>query len=95
MSPNFTSVLALLSLTVSQCRIVAGQHFEPKRIAQIKAHEQSAHKESARSSSNCFPAIGFSMPSSIPSSLTDWWCSTDTEYGFVGFSYEVTACKSS
>ncbi|KAJ6577558.1 glycoside hydrolase superfamily [Mycena capillaripes] len=34
------------------------------------------------------------MPSTTPSSLTNWWCDTSTEYGFVGFSYEVTACQS-
>ncbi|KAJ7173964.1 glycoside hydrolase superfamily [Mycena crocata] len=34
------------------------------------------------------------MPSTTPSSLTNWWCDTNTEYGFVGFSYEVTACQS-
>ncbi|KAG0704512.1 glycoside hydrolase superfamily [Suillus ampliporus] len=34
------------------------------------------------------------MPSSIPSSTDSWWCSADTEYAFLGFSYEVTACQS-
>ncbi|KAJ6468303.1 glycoside hydrolase superfamily [Mycena sanguinolenta] len=34
------------------------------------------------------------MPSSTPSSLTNWWCDPSTEYGFVGFSYEVTDCQS-
>ena len=52
-----------------------------------------ANVVSASSSSNCFPAVAFTMPSSVPSSLSNWWCNTDTEYGFVGFSYEVTACK--
>lgn len=44
-------------------------------------------------SPGCFPELGFEMPSSVPSSLEDWWCSTDSEYGFVGFSYEVTSCE--
>ncbi|THV05654.1 glycoside hydrolase [Dendrothele bispora CBS 962.96] len=35
------------------------------------------------------------MPSSVPASLNGWWCDTNTEYAFVGFSYEVTACQSS
>ncbi|KAH7924625.1 hypothetical protein BV22DRAFT_1105363 [Leucogyrophana mollusca] len=34
------------------------------------------------------------MPSSPPGSLDNWWCSADTEYAFLGFSYEVTACQS-
>ncbi|KAF5342415.1 hypothetical protein D9611_001374 [Ephemerocybe angulata] len=43
---------------------------------------------------NCFPALGFKMPSSIPSSLNNWWCDYSTEYAFVGVSYEITACQS-
>ncbi|TFK33457.1 glycoside hydrolase superfamily [Crucibulum laeve] len=34
------------------------------------------------------------MPSAVPTSLTNWWCDYSTEYAFVGFSYEVTACQS-
>jgi hypothetical protein len=46
---------------------------------------------------NCFPAIGFKMPASVDDIMTDranWWCDYNTEYAFLGFSYEVTACKS-
>ncbi|KAJ3978554.1 hypothetical protein F5890DRAFT_1395646, partial [Lentinula detonsa] len=43
---------------------------------------------------NCFPALGFTMPPTVPSSNSGWWCDMDTEYGFIGFSYEVTACQS-
>ncbi|KAF9020415.1 hypothetical protein BDZ89DRAFT_1072248 [Hymenopellis radicata] len=42
----------------------------------------------------CFPALGFQMPSAMPSSLDGWWCDMSDEYAFVGFSYEVTACQS-
>ena len=47
---------------------------------------------------NCFPAIGFKMPGSIEdieraSRNSNWWCDYNTEYAFMGFSYEVTACK--
>lgn len=44
----------------------------------------------------CFPALGFKMPHSTPSdsSLETWWCDPSTEYAFVGFSYEITACQS-
>jgi hypothetical protein len=41
---------------------------------------------------NCFPAIGFTMPDEVPSTLSNWWCDYSTEYAFMGFSYEVTAC---
>ncbi|KAJ6548740.1 glycoside hydrolase superfamily [Mycena capillaripes] len=34
------------------------------------------------------------MPSSTPSNLNNWWCNLGTEYGFLGFSYEVTPCQS-
>ncbi|KAH6909232.1 B-(1-6) glucan synthase [Coprinopsis sp. MPI-PUGE-AT-0042] len=43
---------------------------------------------------NCFPAVGFKMPSSVPSSLDNWWCDKNTEYAFVGVSYEITQCQS-
>lgn len=46
------------------------------------------------SPSSCFPSAGFKMPSSVPSSTDGWWCSPNTEYAFLGFSYEVTACQS-
>lgn len=44
---------------------------------------------------DCFPALGFKMPKQTPrdSELQHWWCDPATEYAFVGFSYEVTACK--
>jgi hypothetical protein len=40
----------------------------------------------------CFPAVGFEMPNTTPTSLTNWWCNTDTEYAFVGFSYDISLC---
>jgi len=43
----------------------------------------------------CFPSLGFQMPPSIPhTGLEHWWCDPTTEYAFLGFSYEVTACQS-
>jgi len=49
-----------------------------------------------KSTSHCFPALGFQMPSETPhdSYLKQWWCDDKTEYAFMGFSYEVTACQS-
>jgi hypothetical protein len=41
---------------------------------------------------NCYPAIGFKTPSEVPNSTAGWWCDPTTEYAFLGFSYEVTAC---
>ncbi|KAF8903693.1 hypothetical protein CPB84DRAFT_1814592 [Gymnopilus junonius] len=32
--------------------------------------------------------LGFAIPSSVPSSVTNWWCDHSTEYAFVGVSYE-------
>jgi hypothetical protein len=42
----------------------------------------------------CFPALGFTAPPLIPLDLDmqGWWCDPATEYGFLGFSYEVSAC---
>ncbi|PBK82234.1 hypothetical protein ARMGADRAFT_946948 [Armillaria gallica] len=34
------------------------------------------------------------MPATPPSTTDNWWCDMNTEYAFVGFSYEVTACTS-
>src|SRR5882762_3267354 len=45
----------------------------------------------SNSSTLKFPELGFQMPSSVPSSLDGWW-TTEPEYAFLGFGYEVTAC---
>lgn len=49
---------------------------------------------SSESHANCFPSLGFSTPSNVPRSTDNWWCGATTEYAFLGFSYEVTACTS-
>ncbi|OBZ68223.1 hypothetical protein A0H81_11811 [Grifola frondosa] len=36
----------------------------------------------------------FMKPLNMPLDNTNWWCDAGTEYAFVGFSYEVTACQS-
>ena len=43
--------------------------------------------------SSCFPALDFHKPLVLPQDNTHWWCDPSTEYAFVGFSYEVTACE--
>ena len=42
---------------------------------------------------SCFPALGFTMPSDVPTSTNGWWCDPVNEYAFLGFSYEVSACQ--
>lgn len=54
---------------------------------------ESDHSISLRKKSDCFPSIGFRMPQEPPSSSNGWWCSMDSEYAFVGFSYEVSQCE--
>lgn len=50
-------------------------------------------KPSHQVGASCFPAIGFQMPSAVPQDNTNWWCNPNTEYAFLGFSYEVTECR--
>ncbi|EJD34978.1 glycoside hydrolase [Auricularia subglabra TFB-10046 SS5] len=51
---------------------------------------------SAAVSNSCFPALGFNPPKgrapSVPSYR--WWCSRDSDYAFLGFSYSVDSCPS-
>jgi hypothetical protein len=35
------------------------------------------------------------MPSTVPTTLDNWWCDYSSEYAFVGFSYEITRCTTS
>lgn len=73
----------------------ANAHPQPARSLDLRAHCLAGRKDqiAAINPPNCFPALGFEMPSSVPSSVTNWWCDHSTEYAFVGISYEVTACK--
>lgn len=47
----------------------------------------------AKAAPFCFPSLGFIPPLVLPSDNTNWWCDPTTEYAFLGFSYEVTACE--
>ena len=58
----------------------------PQLVAPVPASSNDS------STSGCFPSLGFEMPSDVPNSAEGWWCDPATEYAFVGFSYEVTAC---
>lgn len=64
---------------------------KPKASSGVKGTTGSG---TTTTSSGCFPALGFKMPSSTPDSTDGWWCNPKTEYAFVGFSYEVSACQS-
>jgi len=76
---------------------------EPTKTIGVKDDDQhhipasSATAKVGGQPPNCFPAIGFKMPADVDDIMTDrsnWWCDYNTEYAFLGFSYEVTACKS-
>lgn len=44
----------------------------------------------------CYPGLGLQIPrQTVPGNLdiTPWWCNPETEYAFLGFSYEVTSCR--
>lgn len=51
--------------------------------------DKSANVTSTSSASSCFPALGFQMPDDVPVDTDGWWCDPNTEYAFLGFSYEV------
>ncbi|TFY58114.1 hypothetical protein EVJ58_g6619 [Rhodofomes roseus] len=58
-----------------------------------EVHELNGRDGIALPAPFCFPALGFVMPPVLPPDNTLWWCDPSTEYAFVGFSYEVTACQ--
>lgn len=72
----------------------SGSSSEPLSGVVAVSSAPPAPAPSNGSTSSCFPSLGFTMPSSVPSSTDGWWCSPNTEYAFLGFSYEVTACQS-
>ncbi|KAF9007458.1 B-(1-6) glucan synthase [Cyathus striatus] len=78
-----------LNFSFSRCIGDFGFSVTPTRTIDLEKRASAA-----KAPPNCFPAIGFTMPTATPSSLTNWWCDRSTEYAFVGFSYEVTACQS-
>lgn len=86
-------VIAIGSLVLEQ--VYAHPKLPNRTVRAVEDIQRSGPDASVvdSTSSNCFPAIGFRMPETTPASLTNWWCSYDTEYAFVGFSYEVTACE--
>jgi hypothetical protein len=85
-SPRMLSYI-LVALVVLSAPFILAHPMEPTQTTQVEVR-----RPAAKAPPNCFPAIGFTMPSTVPTSLTNWWCAYNTEYGFVGFSYEVTEC---
>lgn len=57
------------------------------------ASKDNVETKSSPPSQSCFPALDFHKPLFPPKDITHWWCDSSTEYAFLGFSYEVTACK--
>lgn len=54
---------------------------------------------SAATYSSCFPALDFTMPSEAPANTTsnvaNWWCNTNDEVAWLGFSFDLSACPDS
>ncbi|EKM81088.1 hypothetical protein AGABI1DRAFT_84021 [Agaricus bisporus var. burnettii JB137-S8] len=82
--------MQVLTLIVSLCLVLLGT------VSAARVHVDTKVKGPHKKTSNCFPALDFDMPSTVPadSQLPSWWCDASTEYAFLGFSYEVTACQS-
>ncbi|KAH9895001.1 glycoside hydrolase superfamily [Cubamyces lactineus] len=76
----------------------SGSQPHPEQVnpanALTASQSKTAPKHTSPAAPNCFPALGFTKPETLPADNTNWWCDPATEYAFVGFSYEVTACQS-
>ena len=82
------TVIAVGSLVVEQVLCA-------RTVRKCKSKIQTNHtiaRIADNVSPSCFPAVGFKMPTVTPTSLTNWWCNADTEYAFVGFSYDISNC---
>lgn len=78
---------AALTLTKAQAKLYSNAATGFNRA------KRSTYKKSSKTNT-CFPAPGFQTPRNVPSSTDNWWCDPDSEYAFVGFSYEDSACQS-
>ena len=87
--------MVLLSLLVTfVCSNILIASASPKVTYATPSKGDGAEREpAALPAPFCFPALGFQKPLVLPENNTHWWCDPTTEYAFVGFSYEVTACK--
>ena len=90
----FVSFLCLTIFGLVLLGAVTAHPFEGTQIIQISGASTNVISITPEPLfTGCFPELGFEMPSSVPLSIDGWWCSTNSEYGFVGFSYEVTSCE--
>ena len=70
------------------------QLHDTRSAATIKNKSTTAKPHTnAKPAPFCYPSLGFVPPLTLPKTNADWWCDPSTEYAFVGFSYEVTACE--
>lgn len=72
--------------------IVTASSFAPTSTPSAASSSGGDGGRPQPNSSNCFPALGFKMPTDVPEDTSNWWCDPASEYAFLGFSYEVTAC---
>ena len=93
-----------LSLFFLSLFFVSASHFpnDTDLYNPLQPHPYTLHRKISRRScrpsppplpNNCFPAVGFSTPSDVPASTDGWWCNPNDEFGFMGFSYEITTCE--
>jgi len=81
----------LTALCATSCVLAAGPELNRHHQDPLNHYTEGVHDMTL---ANCFPAIGFKMPASVPSSIKNWWCDPGLEYAFLGFSYEVSECQS-
>jgi len=104
MHPAFRFSLFLLSFL--SFRLVSASHLPNRNrlvgLLQPEPHPRNSLRRVNRRSclpspptetGSCFPALGFKMPSEVPTNTNGWWCNPTEEYAFLGFSYEITACE--
>ena len=87
---------AACPLDSSSAIAISSRSSSPTLAAPLKPSfaTPNVSKSEGRRTSNCFPALSFKMPKEyLPKLSDDWWCDEESEYAFMGFSYEVTACE--
>lgn len=99
-SPSMATFARLSLFLFLLLGIVSASRFETVRssLPHRPSRSKRVSRRSCKAPSNtdisaCFPALGFTTPSSVPASTNGWWCDPVNEYAFLGFSYEVTHCE--